>query len=112
MKYKGGDASMVDLLDLAIAEGAKIDYDHGVFSLTDYGTGEGDNFSNYYHRRNWWRDYDDDDDSQNFTWGETIDRHFSLTLSTLGQVYLNDKEQDMVDACSVLYKVVGNGFKF
>lgn len=97
MKYKGGDASMVDLLDLAIAEGAEIDYDHGVFSLTEYGTGEGENFSNYYHRRNRWRDYDDDDDGQNFTWGETIDRHFSLTLSNFGQVYLNGEEQDMVD---------------
>ena len=67
----------MDLLDLAIAEGAKIDYNHGVFSLTEYGTGEGENFSNYYHCRNRWRDYDDDDDGQNFTWGETIDRHFS-----------------------------------
>uniref|UniRef100_A0A7S3VEI6 Uncharacterized protein n=1 Tax=Chaetoceros debilis TaxID=122233 RepID=A0A7S3VEI6_9STRA len=86
-KYKGSDAALVQLLDLAIEKGVDIDYDYGKVSLSESGTGEGDCYG--YSR---WGDEDGDED---YCWGETTDRSISLDLSTWGSMNI-DEEEEMV----------------
>mmetsp|Transcript_14252 Transcript_14252/g.30354 ORF Transcript_14252/g.30354 Transcript_14252/m.30354 type:complete len:821 (+) Transcript_14252:234-2696(+) len=79
-KYKGADAAVVQLLDLAIEKGVDIDYDHGTVSFSESGTGESDG---YYGR--WGGD-------SSYYWGETIDSDLSLDLSTWGSSSISEEE--------------------
>ena len=89
-KYKGGDATVVELLEDAIKKGADIEFDHGTVSLKEYGSGEGGYEDYGYRRRGWGYDYEED-----YTWGETTDRDLSLELTTWGKVDI-DEEEEMV----------------
>ena len=85
-KYKGNDADLVRLLDLAMQKGADLDYDHGVVSFSESGTGEGDGYYNHYNR---WGGSDDSDD---YHWSETIDSTLRLRLTTWGTVSVDTEE--------------------
>ena len=74
-KYKGADAAVVRLVELAKEKHIDIDYDHGTVSLTESGSGEG---GGYY--------------GGGYSWEETHDRNFSLRLSTWGDVSISEGE--------------------
>ena len=80
-RYKGSDAYVVELLESAIEKGANIDYDHGTLSLKEYGYAEGDEYG--------WGRWG----SSDFSWVEATDRDLSLSLSSYGDVGVDESEE-------------------
>lgn len=77
-KYKGGDAAIVDLLQLSIEKGIDIDFDHGTVSYSETGYGEGEDYGYF--------------GGGSYSWVETTDSDLSLQLSTWGRVRIADEE--------------------
>ena len=84
------NGSIIELLELAIKQGAPLDFDRGTLCLNETGTGNGDV---RYLRRNCYDRYHD----TNFTWDETDDREFTLHLSNYGDTDLSYSETDMLE---------------
>ena len=78
--YKGEDAAIVKLLDLAIQNGADIDYVHGTVSFSETGYAERIRVGNRRYL---------------YTWEETTDSELSLVLSNWGSSDING-EVEMV----------------
>lgn len=77
-KYKGGDAAIVQLLELAQEKGINIDYDHGTVSLSETGSGESDGYYGY---------------GGGYSWNETHDRDLTLQLIEWGDVPISEEEE-------------------
>ncbi|KAL7548481.1 hypothetical protein ACHAWF_011759 [Thalassiosira exigua] len=86
-KYKGSDAAVVKLLEVAIENGADLDFSHGKVSFSESGNAEGDGYG---HRGYGY--YDDSDDDQSYTWAETTDSHLSLELAEHGKIDITEEE--------------------
>lgn len=77
-KFKGNDAAMVELLELAEEEGIDLQWEHGTVSYSESGYAEEDGYDPF--------------GSGSYSWHETTDTDLSLSLGSHGCLSVSHEE--------------------